>query len=29
MRLHRSSLKKIDKGDIEAEYPLMPKKGLV
>lgn len=29
MRLHRSSLKKIDKGDIEAEYPLMSKKGLV
>ena len=28
-RLHRSSLKKIDKGEIEAEYPLMPKKGLV
>ena len=29
MRLHRSSLKKIDKGHIETEYPLMPKKGLV
>lgn len=28
-RLHRSALKKIDKGDIEAEYPLVPKKGLV
>lgn len=28
-RLHRSSLKKIDKGEIEAEYPLVPKKGLV
>lgn len=28
-RLHRSSLKKIDKGDIETDYPLVPKKGLV
>lgn len=28
-RLHRSALKKIDKGDIESEYPLVPKKGLV
>lgn len=28
-RLHRSALKKIDKGDIEAEYPLAPKRGLV
>jgi len=28
-RLHRSSLKKIDKGEIEAEYPIMAKKGLV
>lgn len=28
-RLHRSSLKKIQKGDIDAEYPLLPKKGLV
>lgn len=26
MRLHRSSLRKIDKGDIETEYPLVPKK---
>lgn len=28
-RLHRSSLKKIDRGDIETDYPLVPKKGLV
>ena len=28
-RLHRSALRKIDKGDIESEYPLVPKKGLV
>lgn len=28
-RLHRSALRKIDEGDIEAEYPLVPKKGLV
>ena len=28
-RLHRSSLKKIDSGDIEADYPLVAKKGRV
>lgn len=28
-RLHRSSLKKIDAGNIDTEYPLMPKKGVV
>ena len=28
-RLHRSALKKIDLGEMETEYPLVPKKGLV
>ncbi|MFO7845423.1 MAG: peptide deformylase [Balneolaceae bacterium] len=28
-RLHRSSLKKIDRGELETDYPLVPKKGLV
>lgn len=28
-RLHRSSLKKIDRGEMETDYPLVPKKGLV
>lgn len=28
-RLHRSDLKKIDRGEMETEYPLVPKKGLV
>ena len=28
-RLHRSSLRKIDKGEMETDYPLIKKKGLV
>lgn len=28
-RLHRSALKKIDRGEMETDYPLVPKKGLV
>lgn len=28
-RLHRSALKKIDRGVMETDYPLVPKKGLV